>query len=437
MSETRRLLLDFETEVVAKKARENKKAREELIRALGDASDVVRERALFASIDLGDPEIVNEIVKSLSDDEEDVRIAAAEALAFYHQPRTVPNLLKGLKDSNTWVRSHCARGLSKLMNGPIWARVPKEDIDKILDDFPDMTDEEIQLFLSGLKLSEVAINKLLRWKSEGFENVEIDTQMLEEELEARPIILPDAEVPSVATTTPSAKTGISHEVEEILAELPEEIRKTLPPEDMRRLTVKTARELVDSLKESLPEREEEPEEKPPSKKKKKKVKVRKVKKVPKKKTKSREDLIEKIPDEVKDSLPEGALNELSIEDLEALIATDDEEMSEEEKSFRESDDTPKTKKELIKSLPDEVKEEIAPSTLKRMKKAEIEELLEESTGPSDQESREEYFVSKYGVKKAKILITLPQDMLDGIPEEQIEEMDVDTLKGLAEALEPR
>jgi hypothetical protein len=32
---------------------------------------------------------------------------------------------------------------------------------------------------------------------------------------------------------------------------------------------------------------------------------------------------------------------------------------------------------------------------------------------------------------------MPEDMLEGIPEEQIHEMDMETLKGLLEALEPR
>ena len=47
------------------------------------------------------------------------------------------------------------------------------------------------------------------------------------------------------------------------------------------------------------------------------------------------------------------------------------------------------------------------------------------------------FVEKYGEEKANILITIPESMLEGIPEEQIKEMDMETLEGLKQALEPR
>ena len=45
------------------------------------------------------------------------------------------------------------------------------------------------------------------------------------------------------------------------------------------------------------------------------------------------------------------------------------------------------------------------------------------------------FVEKYGKRKAKILITIPESMLEGIPEEQIKKMDLKTTKGLKQALE--
>ena len=47
------------------------------------------------------------------------------------------------------------------------------------------------------------------------------------------------------------------------------------------------------------------------------------------------------------------------------------------------------------------------------------------------------FVDKYGQDKADLLVTIPDVMLEGIPEDQIEEMDLETLKGLTQALEPR
>ena len=138
MAKTRSLLLDFETDEVGRLAREKKTERKALLNAFSDPSDIVRERALIAAVDLADPTVVADIVRALSDDVADVRIAAAQALAFYHQPRTVPDLIKGLKDDSTWVRSHCAVGLSKLLNGPIWARISSDDVEKIVDDFPDM-----------------------------------------------------------------------------------------------------------------------------------------------------------------------------------------------------------------------------------------------------------------------------------------------------------
>ena len=60
---------------------------------------------------------------------------------------------------------------------------------------------------------------------------------------------------------------------------------------------------------------------------------------------------------------------------------------------------------------------------------------EPETKPAD--PRMQRFVEKYGDEKAELLITIPEVMLEGIPEEQIVEMDLETLKGLTQALEPR
>ena len=137
MPDTRRLLLEFDTDEVGKLARTKPNEKKALIQAFSDSSDIVRERALIAAIEVADPNIVTDVTKALKDDVADVRIAAAQALAFYHQPRTIPNLLEGLKDSNTWVKSHCAAGLSKILNGPLWARLPEETVDKMINDFPE------------------------------------------------------------------------------------------------------------------------------------------------------------------------------------------------------------------------------------------------------------------------------------------------------------
>jgi len=381
VSKTRSLLLDFETDEVGRLARKSVKEKKALIKAFSDTSDVVRERALIASIDLTSPEIVIDIAKALTDDVLDVRIAAAQALAFYHQPRTVPILLEGLRDNSTWVRSHCAVGLSKLLNGPIWARLSSDDIDKFVEDFPEMADEDINNFLSLIKMKDSAINNFMNWRSKGFD-IDIDMTILVKELEGTPILLseePVAEAPKTA--------GVSDEVEEILRELPDEILTTLPPEDIKRLTPTSARELVDKLKESIPSTA------PPKKKKKKVVKVRKVKKVvKKKKATAKEKLIKKLPAEVRKDIGEETLGSLSVEELEALLATS----------------------------PEADEPEVEP---------------EPETKPAD--PRMQGFVEKYGEEKAELLITIPEVMLEGIPEEQIEEMDLETLKGLTQALEPR
>jgi hypothetical protein len=382
LAKTRSLLLDFETDEVGRLAREKKTERKALLNAFSDPSDVVRERALIAAVDLADPTVVADIVRALSDDVTDVRIAAAQALAFYHQPRTVPDLIKGLKDDSTWVRSHCAVGLSKLLNGPIWARISSDDVEKIVDDFPDMGEEDINRFLTGLKMKPSVVDRFMNWRSKGFD-IEVDVSSIVEELEGAPILLSEAaaeklEVPKVV--------GVSDDVEVILSELPDEIRETLPPEDLRRLTPASARELVQKLKVSIPS---EP------KKKKKAVKVRKVKKVRKKKIPTaQEDLIEKLPAEVRKEVGDETLATLSVEELEALLSSTGE------------------------IEPEETAIEPEP--------------IEGAVDPRMQE-----FVDKYGEEKAELLISIPEVMLEGIPEDQIQEMDLETLKGLTQALEPR
>jgi len=373
--------LEFDTDEVGRLARENKAERSALIKAFSDPSDIVRERALIAAIDLADPLVVTDVVKALSDDVPDVRIAAAQALAFYHQPRTIPNMIQGLKDSNTWVRSHCAAGLSKLLNGPVWARISEDNVQKFIDDFPEMAEEDINRFLMSIKMKPSAIDRYINWRSQEFD-VEIDITSLAEELESAPILLSEEAAASIDTPKIS---GVSEEVEEILSELPDELRETLPPEDLRRLTPSSARELVQKLKVAIPS--ETPV-------KKKAVKVRKVKKVRKKKKETAQDeLIAKLPTEVRKEVGDETLATLSVDELEALLAS------------------------TAESEPEEV---------------EVEEEVDEMQDP-----RLEVFINKYGLEKAELLISIPEVMLEGIPEEQIQEMDLETLKGLTQALEPR
>ncbi len=381
MAKTRSLLLEFETDEVGRLARDSKSERKALIKAFSDPSDIVRERALIAVVELADPTVVADIVKALTDEVQDVRIAAAQALAFYHQPRTVPDLVKGLKDPSTWVRSHCAVGLSKLLNGPIWARISEEDVEKFIEDFPDMTEDDINKFLTDIKMRPSAIDRYMNWRGKGFD-IEIDITSLAEELESAPILLSEE---AAASLDAPKVGGASDEVEAILSTLPDELRETLPPEDIKRLTPTSARELVDKLKVAIPA---EP------KKKKKAVKVRKVKKVRKKKKLTAQDeLIEKLPAEVRKEVGDETLSGLSVEELEALLS-----------STAESEPE-------VEAEPEPVEEKVDP--------------------------RMQMLVDKYGQEKAELLFNIPEVMLEGIPEDQIEEMDLETVKGLTQALEPR
>ncbi|MHA1289318.1 MAG: HEAT repeat domain-containing protein, partial [Candidatus Thorarchaeota archaeon] len=316
MSRTRKLLLDYDTEEVGRLARKKPAEKKALIKAFTDSSDVVRERALIAAIDVIDPNIVVDIVKVMEDDTTDVRIAAAQALAFYHQPKTVPDMIKGLKDASPWVRSHCAVGLSKILNGPIWARLTEESVDKILDDFPEMEEVEISKFLASLEMKPDAVNRFMDWRTKKFD-LEIDVTAIVEELEGTPILLAGETRDSSAVADATAVSGLSEDVETILSELPDEILTTLPPEDLKRLTPESARELVQKLKVSLPTTE-----KKKKKKKKKAVKVRKVTKVKKKKKgPTKQSLIKKLPAEVRESVGDEALRDLTVEELEALLAS--------------------------------------------------------------------------------------------------------------------
>jgi hypothetical protein len=420
--------LEFETEEVGIRASKDKRVKKALVSAFSDASDVVRERALLAAIDVGDPTIVTDILKAMTDEEDSVRIAAAQALAFYHQPRTIPDLLKGLQDINTWVRSHCAAGLSKLLNGPIWARLDSSDVEELVASFPDMQDSAIRSRLNKMNVDSDAIDRYLRWRAEDFD-IEIDVTDFIKGLEETPIVLPSvAEASTVAPPdeVPRKTAGVSPEVEEILSDLPDELRETLPEEDLRRLTPDTARELVISLTTAVPT--EKPKEKP---KKKKAVKVRKVKKVRrKKKGPSRQELVEMIPDEVRESVSDDVLKTLTYEELEALIASTTETAAPEAAPPKKQ-----SKKEaIIETLPPEVVEEVGDGKLKRMTIKELEELAE-TASMSDAERRLQEFTEKYGEEKAQILAGVPDEMLTGIPEEQIHEMDLDTLKALVQALE--
>jgi hypothetical protein len=419
LSQTRRLLLEYETEEVGKLAAKDARNRKALIKAFGDTSDVVRERALLAAIELADPTIVNDVLPAMDDDDDDVRIACAQVLSWYHQPKTIPHMIKGLTDSNTWVRSHCAAGLSKIVHGPIWARLPSETIELFMNDFSEFSEGQLREFLLGLGMLPEAIDSYLKWKTENFD-IEIDVGMLVEEMERGPIILVEAEegsepakigeypIPSVSMTK------LPDDIDTILSELPDEVRLSLPPEDLVRLTPESARELVDSLqKPAAPKKKKKPKEK--AKKKVRKVrKVRKVSEGP-----SRAELIEKIPKDVRESVGEDTLKTLKTDELLALIGPEGEE---------EVPESAEEEEEIVE--PEEKKE-------KKKHRTPSEEIELSAEGPTqeDTEARLKLLTKKYGSEKAQLLVTIPENILAGIPEDQIEEMDMETLQGLTDALD--
>ncbi|MGV9168744.1 MAG: HEAT repeat domain-containing protein [Promethearchaeia archaeon] len=453
---TRSLLLEFKIEEVGRQARKDASVREDLLHAFQDSSEIVRERALLAAIELTDPAIVKEAKNLLDDENEDVKIAAAQVLAWYHQPRTIPNLLEGLKDSSTWVRSHCAKGLSKLLHGPIWARVEKERIDTLLADFPDMSEEEIRMFLMEIGLTSLAIDNYLRWRDEDFD-IDIDVSSFVDELEGKPIILEgvsdvEAEIEAKGLAPAETRNGISKEVAKIIDELPTHVRESLPIEELRRLTPETARELVDSLKSKVPAEEEFEAET--------KVSLDDIQGVGPKISAglrdagyvSVEDLAQADPKAVSEKV--NGISEQSAKDI--ISAAKSKLPPPKKKRVRRvrKVKTVRSKKEreaLLERIPVEVREAMEPEELERLSADELEAIAlstsgmtekpaqittdDETTISSEEDtSRLQELTDKYGKEKADLLARIPPEMLADIPENQIEEMDLETIRSLTQAL---
>ena len=97
------------------------------------------------------------------------------------------------------------------------------------------------------------------------------------------------------------------------------------------------------------------------------------------------------------------------------------------------------RKQLLESIPPVIRESLSDKDLQSMSDDDLQSFIETDDVSDEDDSGEptlESLTRKYGQEKAEILIIMPPDMLEGIPEEQIEGMDIDTLKGLADALEP-
>ncbi len=269
-----------------------------------------------------------------------------------------------------------------------------------------MSNDDVSRFLTGLGIQSQAADRFMTWRDAKF-NVEIDMRIMLEELEGKPIILTEERRPTKGKTVeaPGLARGLSLSpgVEAILAELPEQIRATLPPEDLRRLNATTARELVDSLKASFPRESKKP------------IKVRRVKRVRKVAVgQTREELIGSLPDEVKEEVSPEIMDSLTKEELEALVGKSSEEQEVEV----------------------EIGEEAALTEVAEEPKVVVAKV---ASAPSTQQAdpRWQELVTAYGEAKAYLLIQVPPHMLEGLPPEQIREMDMDTLKSLTDALKPR
>jgi hypothetical protein len=279
----------------------------------------------------------------------------------------------------------------------------------MISGLPGMDDDEVSQFLTRLEVQSQAADQFMTWREAKF-NVEIDMRRMIEELEGKPIILTEerrtTKAKPLESSTLARGIALSPGVEGVLAELPKEIRATLPPEDLRRLNVTTARELVDSLKASFPGTAEAEAKKKP-------IKVRKVKKVRKVTVgQTREELIGSLPEEVKEEVSPEIMDTLTKEELEALVGT-----SAEEREIETGAEAPQTK---ISEEPKTTAAKPAPVPK-----------------PEQADSRWQELATAYGEDKANLLIQVPVHMLEGLPPEQIRDMDMETLKSLTEALKPR
>jgi len=453
---TRSLLLEFKIEEIGRQAREDPSVRKDLLRAFEDSSEIVRERALLAAIELTDPHIVKEAKKLLDDENEDVRIAAAQVLAWYHQPRTIPDMLEGLKDSSTWVRSHCAKGLSKLIHGPIWARVDEEKIDTMLSDFPDMNEEEIRMFLTEIDLTSLAIDHYLRWRDDDFD-INIDLSSFVDELEGKPIILEgvsdvEAEIEAKGLAPAETRDGIPKEVAKIIDELPPDVRESLPVEDLRRLTPETARELVDSLKPETPPEEELESDAKPSLDDIQDVGPKLSASIQDAGYSSVEDLAQANPKELSQKV-----NGISEESAEQMISGAKSMLPPpRKKKVRRVRKVKKIRKkdkreELLERIPEEVLNAMAPEELENLSVDELEAIALSTSGITEEPaeaagkdrslgkeqedgSRLQELTDKYGEEKGQLLALIPPEMLADIPDDQIKEMDLETIRSLTQAL---
>jgi len=84
-----------------------------LIKTLEDENWAVRQSAAIALGKIGDPQAVQSLIKALSDRNSRVRVSAAQSLVKIGQPAVQP-LIKALGDENWAVRQSAANALGKI-----------------------------------------------------------------------------------------------------------------------------------------------------------------------------------------------------------------------------------------------------------------------------------------------------------------------------------
>ncbi len=410
MADIRQLLLDWNTEEVVKLCIENDANFKTLVRLLKDSSDVVRQRAVEALTEIGTPYVVEHLIYAMDDPSEDVRVQAAIGLELIKNEIAIPRLFRALKDESYWVVSHAAAALSQYLPGPIWARVDTKDIDIIITDFPDMSEEDIKEFFKNLKVDPSAVERFLELRRKGFRYVpekieppskeeviatlpkelldEIPPDMLKsmsvEELQeyakewrsrkeiSRAPVEKKVEVPEVAEKEEET-------VEEILSRIPPEFLSSFTEEQLKSLTVKDAKLIEETYKSGLaPEKETKMPEKPKKKPKKKAKKKSKVES-------EKERLLSELPDSVREALTPDIIESLSVEDLKEMVrsakVTSEEEMKETEEESKEStestgDDTEAERKRLLSLIPPDMLPDLPADELEKMNVEQLRALLE-------------------------------------------------------------
>ncbi len=406
MVDIRQLLLDWETEEVVKLCLENDSNFKILVRLLKDSSDMIRQRAVEALTEIGTPYVVEYLIEAMDDPSEDVRIQAAIGLELIKNEIAIPRLFRALKDESKWVVSHAAAALSNYIPGPIWARVDPKDIDIIITDFPDMSEEDIKEFFKRLKADPSAVERFLELRRKGFRYVP-------EKIE------------------PPSK-------EDIIASLPKELLDEVSLDVLKGMSVDELKAYVKEWEDrrEISRRAPKVEEKPPEPEKEKAEEKETV-----------EEILSRIPPEFLASFTEEQLKSLTVEDAKLIEETYKSGLSpekEEKETPKPTKKAKKTKKKrkktlsekerLLEELPESVREALTPEIIESLTVEDIKEMLRSAKVTSEESEESKESVADTEDERKRLIALIPPDMLPDLPAEELERMDVEQLRSLLEAL---